>query len=100
MVKQKKQNTFIKVILFEGKKLKLSKVSDVGMDTVLYLDTMRGEPYIDINKVLEDNTLTDAIWVNVGGKEERIADTLDILKKTNIKTRSGFNQYVMYEIVK
>jgi hypothetical protein len=100
MAKQKNQNTFIKVIVFEGKKLKLSKVSDAGMNTVLYLDTMRGEPYIDINKILPDNYLLDAIWVQVGGKEEKIADTLDILKKTNAKTKSGFNQYVMYDILK
>jgi len=88
------------VIVFEGKKFKLSKVSDAGMNTVLYLDTLRGEPYIDINKILPENYLLDAIWVQAGGKEEKIADTLDILKKTKIKTESGYNKYVMYDILK
>ena len=91
--------TYIKTIEFEGEKLTLHKVADNPMKTQLYLDTLDGESYIDINKILPTNMLVDAVWVEVGGTEEKVADTLDILKKTSKTTSNGHSKYVMYNIV-
>lgn len=91
--------TYIKTIKFDGEELTLHKVSDTPMKTLYYLDTLDGESYIDINTILPDNLLIDAVWVKVGGDEEKIADSLDIFKKTEKKTSSGYNKYVMYDII-
>lgn len=93
-------DTFIKTITHDGEDLMLHKVSDNPMKVLYYLDTMDGESYIDINTILEDNLLIDAIWVKIGGEEEVIADNLDFLEKTNKKTSSGYNKYIMYNITK
>lgn len=91
--------TFVKTIDLEDEKLNLHKVAKNPMKVQFYLETIDGELYIDLNKILPDNMLIDAVWVKVGGEEERIADMLnDILSKTDKKTKSGFNTYVMYEI--
>lgn len=91
--------TYVKTMKFNGEKLTLHKFSESPMKTLYYLDTLDGESYIDINTILPDNLLIDAIWVKVGGDEEKIADSLDIFKKTEKKTSSGYNKYVMYDII-
>ena len=96
--KEVTDETYIKTIKYNGKKLTLHKVADTPLKTQFYLDTMSGETYIDINKILPDNLLMDAIWVEKGGTEEKIADTLDILSKTDRTTKSGYNTYILYNI--
>ena len=89
----------VKTIKFNGRKLTLHRVADNPMKVQFYLDTVKGEPYIDINKIIPTNMLIDAVWVKVGGTEEKIADMLgDILQKTNKTTNSGYDNYVMYNI--
>lgn len=91
--------TYIKTINFNGEKLTLHKIADDPMKVQFYLNTIEGEPYIDINKIIPTNLLIDAIWVKTGGVEEKVADMLgDILQKTNRTTSSGYNNYVMYNI--
>lgn len=92
------QSTFIKQIKFNGRDLNLYKVSDNPMKVLFYLDTEAGEPYMDINTILPDNMLVDAIWVERDGKEEKVADKLDFLDKTDRTTKSGYNRYVMYMV--
>lgn len=92
-------STYIKTIKFNGKRLTLHKVADNPMKIQFYLDNINGEPYIDINKIIPTNMLIDAIWVKIGGEEEKIADMLnDILQKTKKTTNNGYNNYVMYKI--
>ena len=92
-------NTYIKTIEFNGEKLALHKYSDNPMSVLFYLDTMDGESYMDINTTIKTNMLIDAIWVKNGGDEEIIADGLDFLEKTDRTTKSGFNKYIMYNII-
>lgn len=91
-------NTYIKDVRYKDKNLKLHKVYNNPMKVLYWLETMQGESYIDINTILETNLLVDAIWVKIGGDEEKIADSLDFLEKTNKTTKSGYNSYVMYNI--
>lgn len=97
--KEEVDNTYVKTISFNGKKLTLHKIADDQLKTQFYLNTMNGESYLDINKILPNNMLIDAIWVEIGGKEEKIADMLEFLEKTTKTTNSGFNKYIMYNII-
>ena len=90
--------TYVKTIKFNGKKLTLHKFSDNPMKVLFYLNTMKGESYIDINTIISDNMLIGAIWVKIGGEEEKIANEIDILQKTNRTTVCGYNNYAMYSI--
>jgi hypothetical protein len=101
LTEQKKNvdETYIRTINFNGKKLTLHKVADNPMKVQFYLNTTRGESYVDINKILPTNMLVDAIWVETGGIEEKIADTLEFLEKTDRTTKSGYNNFIMYNIV-
>ena len=95
-----KNRNYIKIIEFNGENFTLHKISNDPFKTLFYLNTIKGEPYIDINKIIPTSLLLFAIWVEVGSKEEKIADILqDILQKTDRTTESGFNQYVMYNII-
>lgn len=64
----------------------------------IYLEDENNNPYIDVNTILSDNGLLGAVWVKVGGKEEKIANNLDFLVRTDRTTKSGYNTYVMYNI--
>lgn len=68
-------------------------------DSYVYILDSEGELYIDISTNLPDNQLDRAIWVEVGGKEEKIADNLKFLQKTSATSKSGYNTYVKYDIV-
>jgi len=92
------ENTFIKTIKHDGEELQLHKVADDPFKVQYYLEDEEG-PYIDINKILPDNMLLDAIWVEKGGEEEKIADGLDFLEKTEKTTKSGFSQFILYDII-
>jgi fructose-1,6-bisphosphatase len=91
--------TYIKTLNFNGEKLTLHKYAENPMKVIFYLDTMDGESYMDINTIIDTNLLVDAIWVKVGGDEEKIADSLDFLSKSKNTTASGYNKYVMYNII-
>ena len=57
-----------------------------------------GDTYIDISTDLPGNPLIDAIWVEVGGEAQKIANKLPFLSKTNRNTKSGYNKYLMYKV--
>lgn len=87
----------VQKIKVNGKSLSVYLINE-PFNTYLYLLDSNGEPYMDISTKIEDNPLDDAIWVKVGGKEEKIADNLKFLSKTNATTTSGFNSYRKYDI--
>lgn len=90
--------TYISTIEFKGKKLTLHKAADDPMKVQFYLNTIKGEPYVDINKILPMNMLVNAIWVETGGIEEEIADMIVFLEKTDRTTKSGYNNFIMYKV--
>lgn len=92
-------DTYVKKITIDDDELTLHKVDTNPMKVLFYLNDMEGDSYIDINTILPDNMLIDAVWVKIGGLEEEIADDIsDVLTKTDRKTTSGYNQYIMYNI--
>jgi hypothetical protein len=68
-------------------------------DSFLYVLDSDGENYIDISTKLVDNPLDNAVWVEIGGQEEKIANILKKLKITNATTKSGYNKYRKYDII-
>lgn len=87
-------------IKFQGRKLNVFITGKHGFETLIYLDTIQGEQYIDLNTILPENKLLNAIWVKQGEIEEKIADHLiGIIHKTSRTTTSGYNTYILYEIV-
>lgn len=91
--------SYLKTITYNGRKLSLHRIADNPMKVQFYLETMKGESFVDINQILPTNMLIDAIWVKIGGIEEIIANTLDFLKITNRTTKNGYNNYVMFNII-
>jgi hypothetical protein len=92
-------DSVIKTIEFDGEEFTLH-VNDEPMKVQFYLNTLDGEPYIDINKIIPTNMLDNAVWVEQGGEQEEIADMLgDILEKTKQTTKSGYNNYILYNII-
>jgi hypothetical protein len=64
----------------------------------IYAADKYGDPYIDVSTILPDNKLVNAVWVKMGGKEEKIADKLSFLEKTKAQTQSGYDNFIMYNI--
>jgi hypothetical protein len=81
----------------DGESITFFKQNDNGVIYV-YGEDENGETYIDISTNIPSNPLIDAIWVEVGGLEEKIANKLPFLSKTNRNTKSGYNNYIMYEV--
>lgn len=64
----------------------------------IYAVDQYGDPYIDVSTILPDNKLLNAVWVKMGGEEEKIADKLSFLEKTKAQTKSGYDSFIMYNI--
>lgn len=92
-------NTAIDTINHNGQNLTLHKIGDNPMKIQFHLEDENGEPYLDLSTILPDNLLDGAVWVKSGDIEEEIADTLDILSKTDRTTKGGYNTYIMYNII-
>jgi hypothetical protein len=92
--------TYIETIEFDDETLTIHKIADSPLKTQFYANTLEGESYIDISKILSDNMLIDAVWIEKGGDEERIADKIDCLSKTDKTTKAGFKTFIIYKINK
>ncbi len=99
LVKQmiKEETKKLTKLKIDGEYITFIKQNDKGIIYV-YGEDQNGEPYIDISTNLPDNPLVDAIWVEVGGDEEKIANKLNFLTKTNRTAKSGYNKYIMYNV--
>lgn len=88
----------IEKIKINGEPFDVFHIHNNGFENHIYLVDEFGDLYIDVNKEFSDNPLLNAVWVEQGGEEERIADRLNILNKTGNTTKSGFNTYIMYKV--
>lgn len=87
-------------IEYDDELLKIVLQQNNPFDILLY--DSEGEDYIDITTKLENNDLTDAVWIQENGKEEDIANILidkNILEKTSAVTKQGFNNYRKYDLI-
>lgn len=99
LIKEEVSSETLGTIKIKGKNFNVFKVGQ-NFNILIYLESINGEPYIDINQNIPGNMLLNAIWVKQGGEEEKIADKLiQILKKTSKTTQSGYNTYILYEIL-
>ena len=73
---------------------------DEPFNPYLYVLDSEGDYYCDISTQIPDNPLLDAIWVKVGGIEEIFANKLKILQMTDAITKSGYNTYKKYNIIR
>lgn len=88
-------------IEYDDELLKIVLQQNNPFDILLYAIDENGEDYIDITTKLENNDLTDAVWIQENGKEEDIANILidkNILEKTTAVTKQGFNHYRKYDL--
>ena len=101
VIKEEAENDNIfTTIKINGKQYNVLFDSKDQFKPFIYIESLDGEPYIDINTILADNLLLGAVWVKQGGKEEKLADTLTkLLKKSNRSTKNGFNTYILYDII-
>ncbi len=78
------------------KKYVIEKVDNDPFRVQFFLNNKRGECMMELNKILPENLLINAIWVRVGSAEEQYADKMKDLSRTDAITTSGFNSYRMY----
>ena len=84
-------------IKYNGKALYVYHIDKPFKDYIYVLDK-NGEQYYDVNTTLRENPLLGAVWVQVGGDEEKIANMLTFLERDERTTKSGYNTYNMYNI--
>lgn len=85
-------------IFIKGRKFYLQKNDHDPFKIQYILYDKNLDPYDAINKIIENNLLFNAIWVEKESKMEKIADEITYLEKTNITTRSGYYIYIKYNI--
>lgn len=87
-------------VKFKNKKLIITIDKSNRFKIGILAEDQRGNPYYDVSTVLPENPLMDAVWVELGGDEEKLANMLtNSIKRTNAVTTSGYNKYVKYDVI-
>ena len=89
-------------IKYDNENLIIKYIKNSPSDIIIYVDTTDGESYIDISTNLRENPLIDAVWVEYSSTNLEIAKIMvdnNLIEETDRKTNSGYNNYLMFNVL-